>query len=474
MVLRNILTLPSLVASAAIFTSAGAFATSEPAPSEPVLYEPVPSEPLPAETTEETPADIETLRSKRSENWGIAATMRSAGIPYKGTGSDYVSSFVPMMFYQDEAFFINGTEGGIRLWEKEEWRLNAILRMRFIDLPRDVQNDIGGDTGDYGFQLKRDFGEGWYTDLEFLSDKSERFHGIVTLGKTFESDDYFVDATASVRYKDANFNSYYYGLSEFSDRGERLGAGADIKIGVRGRYHVYSNLYLVGATYATYFDSNVRNASSIETDWQGEVFAGFGFFNDNRRHGERELSTRPYWRVAHGWATPSNIGDIIAGDSEKDPFNNQLTSLFYGHPLTDSLFGVPLDIYLTPGVVWHWNSKVQASSSEFVMAIKAFYEVEWPTKWRIGVAEGLSYVNNITYIEQTELDEKGYEPSNLLNYIDLSLDVNLGDLFNVPALDRAWLGYSIHHRSAIFEKASQFGRIKGGSNYNTLYVQVEF
>ncbi len=108
------------------------------------------------------------------------------------------------------------------------------------------------------------------------------------------------------------------------------------------------------------------------------------------------------------------------------------------------------------------------------MAIKAFYEVDWPTKWRIGVAEGLSYVNNITYIEQTELDEKGYEPSNLLNYIDLSLDVNLGDLFNVRALDRAWFGYSIHHRSAIFEKASQFGRIKGGSNYNTLYVQIEF
>ncbi|MDF5089150.1 MipA/OmpV family protein, partial [Vibrio parahaemolyticus] len=37
-----------------------------------------------------------------------------------------------------------------------------------------------------------------------------------------------------------------------------------------------------------------------------------------------------------------------------------------------------------------------------------------------------------------------------------------------------WVGYSLHHRSAIFESASQFGRIKGGSNYNTIYFQFEF
>ncbi|WP_052737493.1 MipA/OmpV family protein [Grimontia sp. AD028] len=428
------------------------------------------SEPEPIEKSE----TLETLRLKRSENWGLAATIRSAGIPYADSGSDIVSSFVPMMFYEDEAFFIDGIEGGLRLWEEDEWRLNTILRMRFIDLPTAVQNDIGGDTGDFGFQLKRQLGDGWYADLDLLSDKSSRFHGIATLGKKLEGESYDLNATVSARYKDADFNSFYYGLSEYRNDGVKLGAGMDFKAGVKGRYHVYSNLYLVGAAYATYFDENVRNAPTVSNDWHGEVYAGFGFFNDNRRHSEREISTRPYWRLAHGWATPSNIGDILAGDTEKDPFNNQLTSVFYGHPLSDELFGIPMDLYLTPGIVWHWNSEVQASSAEIVMAIKAFYTVDWPTKWRLGVAEGLSYVNNITYIEQTEMDEKGYEPSNLLNFIDLSLDVNLGDLFGKSEWNRAWLGYSIHHRSAIFEKASQFGRIKGGSNYNTIYLQIEF
>ncbi len=37
-----------------------------------------------------------------------------------------------------------------------------------------------------------------------------------------------------------------------------------------------------------------------------------------------------------------------------------------------------------------------------------------------------------------------------------------------------WFGYSLHHRSSIFETSSAFGRIKGGSNYNTLYLQYHW
>ncbi|WP_410963908.1 hypothetical protein, partial [Salmonella sp. ZJHZ20_0162] len=83
-------------------------------------------------------------------------------------------------------------------------------------------------------------------------------------------------------------------------------------------------------------------------------------------------------------ATPSNIGEIFSFEREKDPYDNQLTSLFYGHPLTDELFGFPLDIYLTPGLVHHWSSSVQSASTEYVMAIKAYYTVNWPTTWRFG------------------------------------------------------------------------------------------
>lgn len=86
----------------------------------------------------------------------------------------------------------------------------------------------------------------------------------------------------------------------------------------------------------------------------------------------------------------------------------------------------------------------------------------------------MSYTSKINSLEKEEFDRKGYEPNNFLNYLDFSIDVNLGSMFNARSMDGVWLGYAIHHRSAIFEKSSQYGRIKGGSNYNTVYLQFDF
>lgn len=72
------------------------------------------------------------------------------------------------------------------------------------------------------------------------------------------------------------------------------------------------------------------------------------------------------------------------------------------------------------------------------------------------------------------MDEKGYLPSNLMNYLDFSLDINIGDLFRQEHLTGLYFGYAIHHRSAIFGSASQFGRISGGSNFHTFYLQYHF
>lgn len=171
---------------------------------------------------------------------------------------------------------------------------------------------------------------------------------------------------------------------------------------------------------------------------------------------------------------PSNLNDILSGNAEKDPYNNQMTSLFYGTRLTETLFTLPIELYFTPGAVWHYDSEVQDDIVEAVVAIKAFYTFKFGYRWRLGVAEGLSYVSNLTYIEGSEIAEKGYKPSKLLNYLDFSFEVNIGDIINSQRMKNLWLGYSIHHRSGIFETSSAFGRIKGGSNYQTVSLQWHF
>ncbi|WP_428458963.1 MipA/OmpV family protein [Photobacterium makurazakiensis] len=412
------------------------------------------------------------LQRDGEQPWGIAAVFRNASIPYATESvveDTTVSTFVPMMFYKGERLYLNGTEGGITLYREPDWEANFFTRLHFIDIPSSFQNEIGGDTADFGLQYKYRWDETTYSNLELLSDPDGRISSQATLGTKFRVDNWTLKPEASLIWKESKYNSYYYGLNQ-----ESINAGVDVRFGVNAAYHVASNLYLLGGAHARYFDSNIRDSDIVSSDWQGEAYLGFGFFNDASKPRKSSISTKPYFRVAHGWATPSNIGEIFSGNRVKDEFNNQLTSVFYGHPLTDELFGLPLDIYLTPGVAWHWSSDVQSSTQEYIMAIKAYYTVNWPVKWRFGVAEGLSYISDISYIEQSEMDRKGYEASNLLNYLDFSFDVNLGDLFNEKSMDGVWVGYSLHHRSAIFESASQFGRIKGGSNYNTVYVQFDF
>ncbi|PSW06352.1 MltA-interacting MipA family protein [Photobacterium lipolyticum] len=417
---------------------------------------------------------VEELRQQRAEeqDWGIAAVIRHAEIPY-AVDSDLedntVTTFVPMIFYRGERFFINGTEGGLNLYRQDDWEVNALLRLHFIDIPSSYQNQIGGDSGDGGLQLKFQLDDSLYSELDFMFDPDMRFHSVATVGGRYKNGNWLVHPKASLIWKESDYNSYYYGLNR-----ETIDSGISLRLGANARYHVASNLYLLGGAYATRFDSNVRHSATVDTDWQGELYAGFGFFRDDSKPKKSSLRQKSYWRLAHGWATPSNIGEIFSGNRVKDEFDNKLTSVFYGHPLTDELFGLPLDIYLTPGFVWHWHSEVQSSSQEYVVAVKAYYTFNWPVEWRFGVAEGLSYINNITYIEQIEMDRKEYEPSNLLNYLDFSFDVNVGDLLKQKSMDGVWLGYSLHHRSAIFESASQFGRIKGGSNYNTVYLQFDF
>jgi len=409
------------------------------------------------------------------QDWGIAAVYRTATIPFDTQGGDHaVSTFVPMMYFNNDHVFVNGLEGGAYLYQSEDEQLqaNALMRLRFVDIPASVQNANEGDSVDFGGQLRYKLDDKWWLDTELMSDKDLRVHANLRASARYELDDWELQPHATLRYKGPDFNSEYYAFSATTN--QYIGAGVDATIGLKARYHVHSNLYLLGATSVTRLDHSAYHSDAVRDRYQGEFYIGFGFFNDKTKAPKPELTNKRYVRFAHGWATPSNIGEIITFNTEKDPYNNQMTSVFYGHPLTDELFGIPLDIYFTPGIVHHWSSEVQSAATEYIAAIKAYYTLDWPTKWRFGVAEGMSYIDSMTYVENEEMKSKGYTPSHLLNYLDFSFDVNLGDLINNRDFDNMWLGYSIHHRSAIFESASQYGRIKGGSNYNTLYLQIDF
>jgi outer membrane protein len=107
------------------------------------------------------------------------------------------------------------------------------------------------------------------------------------------------------------------------------------------------NFYLIGSASVNVLDDNTYQSDAIEQRWNNELYLGFAFFNDKTTRNKDSISTKPYVRFSHGWSTPSNIGNIIIGhidsdrDGVKDQYNNQLSSIFYGLPLTDEFFWFP-------------------------------------------------------------------------------------------------------------------------------------
>lgn len=408
--------------------------------------------------------------SKETGTWGIGAVFRQAYSPFV-TEYDAVTSFVPMLFYDNGVAYLEGTHAGVKLWNSDKQQLSFVSKLRFFDIPFEYQNAVQGDTFDFGFTHEFEFSNHYFLTTAFMSDLDGRTYGELFLNSRVRIGSAATIFKVGSRLKSQTFNSHYFALNDYTN--EEIGSGNEIIASVSLKYPISLNWHLLSALNMTWLDSEAKGASLNRRSEISELFLGIGYLNQSNVP-KNQFDFEGYWRVAHGWATPSNLGDILLGASESDIYNNQLSSLFVGIPLAKQVNELPLDVYLTTGLAWHWDSDVQEQTEEFALAIKGYYTFGQSLRARLGIAEGVSFINDVTYIESSELFQKGYRTSQMMNFIDVSFDLNIGDVFDMEQLRSFWVGYSIHHRSSIFETAQQFGRIKGGSNYNTIYLQIDF
>ncbi len=403
---------------------------------------------------------------KQSENWGVGIGLRSATIPFDTSGNT-VSDTIPLLFYQGNQLYLDGTQAGYHLYQNDRFSLGLAADLRLFDIPRYAQNKIQGTQLDFGVQATWHYSSRWDLSLAAMSDSEGRMYSDLT--SRYQLNDYGWDASlyATLRAKSQRFNNTYYGLQV-----DNIGAGIESKLGVKGRTQIYQNLYAVGHLGATFYDYDTYSSQFIDSYAQWEGYLGIAMFGSAATTTTERLPEGAYFRLASGIATQSGPSEVFTLQNETDPERNRMTSFFYGHPLPGRVFELPIDFYLTPGYVYHYNSDTQDAFDEYVLAIKGYYTFDWSVRTRLGFAEGVSYSTDISHIERKNLNEKGYEPSKLMNYLDFSIDVNVGDVFNNQDLSNLWLGYSLHHRSGIFTTTSAFGRIKGGSDYNTLYIAM--
>ena len=412
------------------------------------------------------------------DDWGLGMVIRTGSIPFHNptvgvTTPSTVTSAVPMLYFNSDYIYIDGFEGGFKYDINEKWRVALITRLRFSDIPKEYQNNIQSSTYDFGPQLRYKFNQNNFLDLEVMSHIRGHNYANLTYKGDFHIDGFEMEPYATLRAKSSGFNSLYYALEP--ETHQKIKGGIDATVGIDTKYHLVSNLYLLAGADLTILDNAAKSAYLVNKGYEYGVYAGLGLFKKPSKDSQRSITTKPYIRIAHNWATHYDIDQIVSGSFARDEHHHQLTSVFYGHPLTDNLLGLPIDIYLTPGFALHHKSAVQGYLREYDIGFKAYYTIPLPIRIRLGAAEGLSYINEISWVERTDLTEDGgQEPSNLLNYLDFSIDVNIGDLFFTKSMEDVWLGYNIHHRSGIFSESAQFGRVNGGSNYPGVYVQIHW
>ena len=408
------------------------------------------------------------------EDWGVGLGFRNAQIPYEADQTS-VSDVAPLFFFKGERLTIHGLSAGYRFYDfNEKNSISVVTKYRFFDIPKEFQNNIRGSSFDFGFEYAYLAKKDYKLSASLLFDGSMRSYGLFDLSKNFTFGSLSIKPNAYVEVRSADFNNVYFGLSV-----DKPGFGFSVGGGAEFKYHVWSNFHLLGHVDYKNYDRQTEKISTMKKGHQVETFIGFGFMKDKKLNkdgkvSERKLKSKNYFRLGYANATPSNISEIIRFHTRKDQFENSLTSFSYGHALSDTLFTLPVQVYLQPMYTRHHQSEVQDRAEEYGLVVKAYVPIKWPFLWRIGVGEGISYVNTVTYIEQTEMDNKGYRESKMMNFLDITVDFNLGSLFRTKTLESSWIGAMIHHRSSIFESSSMFGRIKGGSNYVGVFYLHDF
>lgn len=404
------------------------------------------------------------------KSWGAGIVGRVDSIPYNYTDIDdtTVNNFVPLFYYENEYIYMRGMTYGVKLFDMDSFQFSLLSRIRFLSIPEELQNKVQGDSLDYGVRGRYFLTDNQYIDLELMANSNDGSLANLTYSSDLVYGDAYLSPYATFSFKDSAFNTDYYGREV-----DEIDSDFDVTAGFDLKYHVYSNFYLLGGVSATYLGSNISGSQMINKDITYNLYGGIGILNDKNKKFVDVDGMKPYIRIAHGWATISSLQDILSGGVVADEYNNQLTSLFYGYPISKSLFNLPLEVYLPIGFTYHHSSQVQDSTWELELEMKAYYTLPIDSiDIRFGAGEGFSYVDNITYIEKLDGEAKGYRMSHLNFYLDLSADINLN--FISDSLDDLWLGAAVHHRSSVFEASSLFGRIKGGSNYNTVYLQWHF
>jgi MipA family protein len=258
-----------------------------------------------------------------------------------------------------------------------------------------------------------------------------------------------------------------------------VGSGIDAWLGLHARYTLTPGWRLIGGVSLTQRAATVRRSPIVESGPQASVTLGaaydFGSHNSVAWADERSpLIVRAiYARMAEDRCHLVRWLNLSCTNlNTEEPTG--LAGVYLGKTFVEGFNGWALDFVGYAGLLHQRDRPYAANGTRLDLFMKAYWHgFPWShrVKTRAGWGYGVSIASRVPYQEFISLVERGRQTSKILNYIDPSLEVSLGDIIGKPSMRETYLGIGISHRSGIFAASKLLGKVDGGSN--AVYLSVE-
>jgi len=416
---------------------------------------------------------------------GLGLATRFESSPYRGGGTR--NDLVPLYVYEGKRVFLEAYRVGLKLDASPDSRFDAFVAYRFEGFPYDripaslagmANRGPGVDLG-LGYQGHHSwgtlFGEA-LTDVAGGSGGSEIRGGYRydwKLGKLQ------LQPQLVLAWRDARLNNHYYGVRPSEATATRPafdpGGGLNLELGLSAAYRLSERWRLIGGVSATRWSSGVRASPIVEnrTQLAGQLGLAYDFSPGHDAWPEgRPLIVK----ALYGKATDCDVAQVMLLKcfSTDTVDRTRVSSIELGRPFVERLNGWPLDFVGYVGLLRHHERGLQEDSWQANAYMKAYYYgFPWSdrVRTRIGLGVGVSYAERMPYVEMRDQLARGRSSSRLLNYLDPSIDISLGDLIGVKAMGETYVGLGVSHRSGIFGTSRLLGNVNGGSNYIYSYVE---
>jgi outer membrane protein len=421
---------------------------------------------------------------------GLGFLYRFEESPYVDAGQR--SDLLPLYLYQGERFYLNADRAGFKFVDDGTHRLDGFLSRRLEGFPEDdvpdvadgmVPRNAGADAG-VRYRFSQPWGTLRATALQDVSSTSNGSELRLGYSYTWSSDRWSLRPDVTVSFRDADLNNYYYGVRPYEATvgrpAYRPGSGTDVTVGLYGTYGFLQNWRLIGGVAVTAHDSAVTDSPIIRDGLQPALFAGavYDFGTAIARWDDDDVPTLV--KVFYGRASGDgcHMAKIMTLSCTSLDHENpsSVTGVHWGRPFVERINGWPLDFHGYAGFLYrHEMNDIAPDSWQFDAYMKGFfYGFPWSHRvnTRIGMGAGISYSNHVPSPEVTSQLRRERPTSKLLNYLDPTIDISLGDLFGNEEWKQTYFGLGISHRSGIFASSALLGNVNGGSNYIYAYVET--